>query len=168
MEVGIRLLAQHLMLDSYNTAYLSKASYIRLKQITPPGIYKLVVKDVNKVTQPETNKPAITPLLKKPEPRPGQASYHTVRPGETLYRIAKKYDLTLDELRALNDISGNEIENGQVLKVNPYNIENESNETDNDSTGALSDTLRRQDTFSFSKLDSSGPRHSAEFEPQLQ
>ena len=159
MEVGIRLLAQHLMLDSYNTAYLSKASYIRLKQITPPGIYKLVVKDVNKVTQPETNKPAITPLLKKPEPRPGQASYHTVRPGETLYRIAKKYDLTLDELRALNDISGNEIENGQVLKVNPYNIENESNETDNDSTGALSDTLRRQDTFSFSKLDSSGIRN---------
>ena len=30
--------------------------------------------------------------------------YHTVRPGETLYRISLKYDITVEELRRLNKI----------------------------------------------------------------
>jgi uncharacterized protein involved in exopolysaccharide biosynthesis/LysM repeat protein len=158
MEVGIRLLAQHLMLNNYNPAYISKSSYIRLKQITPPGIYKLVVKDLNKVPKTVAENPAVKPTRKNSGPGVDQQTYHTVKPGETLYRIAIKYHLSLDELRALNDLSGNEIENGQVLKVNPYSVEEESNETFHDSI-AKSDSSHSQDTFSFSKLDSSSMRN---------
>jgi LysM repeat protein len=35
--------------------------------------------------------------------------YHEVRPGETLYRIAKTYGFSVDELCRLNDISPDEI-----------------------------------------------------------
>jgi LysM repeat protein len=42
--------------------------------------------------------------------------YHEVKKGETLYRIAKQYGITVDELRRLNKLSPNEpIEIGQKL-----------------------------------------------------
>ncbi len=48
--------------------------------------------------------------------------YHEVKPGETLYRIAKTYGLSVDELCRLNDISPDEIgdiQPGQRLLVSP-------------------------------------------------
>lgn len=40
---------------------------------------------------------------------------HTVQKGDTLYSIGKKYGTTVEELRALNGISGNDIKIGQKL-----------------------------------------------------
>lgn len=45
------------------------------------------------------------------------ASTHTVKAGDTLFRIAKNNGLTLSELKALNDLTSNNIRVGQVLKV---------------------------------------------------
>ena len=45
------------------------------------------------------------------------ASTHTVKSGDTLFRIAKNNGLTLSELRALNGLTSNTIRVGQVLKV---------------------------------------------------
>ena len=45
--------------------------------------------------------------------------YYAVQNGDTLYSIAKKYALTVDELRDLNDISrGEKLHRGQKLRVN--------------------------------------------------
>jgi len=45
-------------------------------------------------------------------------SYHEVKKGETLYRIAKQYGITVDELRRLNKLPPNQpIEIGQKLLV---------------------------------------------------
>jgi LysM repeat protein len=43
--------------------------------------------------------------------------YHTVKSGESLYYIAKKYGVTLADLNKWNSISNNAIKIGQVLKV---------------------------------------------------
>ena len=43
---------------------------------------------------------------------------YTVQAGDNLYRIALKHNMTTEELKAKNGISGNEITVGQVLKVN--------------------------------------------------
>ena len=43
---------------------------------------------------------------------------YTVQAGDNLYRIALKHNMTTEELKAKNGISGNEISVGQVLKVN--------------------------------------------------
>ncbi len=42
---------------------------------------------------------------------------HTVKSGETLYSIAQKYGLSVEQLKKLNNLSGNEIRVGQVLKI---------------------------------------------------
>lgn len=44
-EVGIRLLAQHLMMKTYDSKYISKESFISLHKTTPSYILKLIDKD---------------------------------------------------------------------------------------------------------------------------
>jgi LysM repeat protein len=46
--------------------------------------------------------------------------YHTVKKGETLYRISKKYGISVNELRKLNKLSADQpIRIGQKLLVSP-------------------------------------------------
>lgn len=44
---------------------------------------------------------------------------HTVKKGDTLYSISKKYNLTVKELQAINGMSGTELSIGQVLNIQP-------------------------------------------------
>ncbi|MDQ7040082.1 MAG: LysM peptidoglycan-binding domain-containing protein [Rhodothermus sp.] len=44
-------------------------------------------------------------------------AYHTVRPGETLWDIARRYGLSITQLRRLNDLRTNIIRPGQRLRV---------------------------------------------------
>jgi LysM repeat protein len=49
-----------------------------------------------------------------------EKQYHTVQKGDTLYRISKKYGISVDELRKLNNLSGNQaLRAGQKLQVSP-------------------------------------------------
>lgn len=58
-----------------------------------------------------------------PPPKPAVSSekrYHTVKRGETLYGISKKYGISEEELRKLNDLSaGQPLRIGQKLLVPP-------------------------------------------------
>ena len=47
------------------------------------------------------------------------AATHTVVRGDTVYNIAKRYQITQDNLRAWNNIADNTISVGQVLRVKP-------------------------------------------------
>lgn len=42
---------------------------------------------------------------------------HRVAQGDTLYSISKKYNTTVDEIKKLNNLSGNDISIGQLLRV---------------------------------------------------
>lgn len=48
--------------------------------------------------------------------------YYTVVKGDTLYGIANRYGLTVDELKKLNNLTSNIISIGQQLLVSPNNI----------------------------------------------
>jgi LysM repeat protein len=49
-----------------------------------------------------------------------EKQYHTVRKGETLYRISKKYGISVGELRKLNNLSADQpLRAGQKLLVSP-------------------------------------------------
>ncbi|MSQ00605.1 MAG: LysM peptidoglycan-binding domain-containing protein [Myxococcales bacterium] len=52
-----------------------------------------------------------------PTPSPGPVRTHTVRSGDTLSGIAAKYDVSVAQLQALNDLQGDTILSGQKLKV---------------------------------------------------
>lgn len=56
------------------------------------------------------------PIASVPVVKPAYGTY-TVEKGDTLYSISKKHNLTVDQLMQLNEISGNAISIGQVLKV---------------------------------------------------
>ena len=45
---------------------------------------------------------------------------HTVQPGETLYRLSKKYKISVDDLKKIIGLEINDIYPGQVLFVQPY------------------------------------------------
>ena len=70
----------------------------------------------------EVSQPA--PPASAPPPRslskPGAGRVHTVAPGENLYRIALRYNLSMDELRRLNNLKPDQsIQVGQKLNVAP-------------------------------------------------
>ncbi len=44
-------------------------------------------------------------------------SIHVVQPGDTLWRISKQYGVSVDNLRAANQIEGDTIQPGQVLRL---------------------------------------------------
>jgi len=52
---------------------------------------------------------------------------YTVLRGDTLYSIAQKYGITVDELKSYNNITGNTLQIGQVLQIPMKEIEEENN-----------------------------------------
>ena len=52
--------------------------------------------------------------MTSPEP---SGNTYTGKAGDNLYRIALNHNMTTEELKALNGISGDEISVGSVLKV---------------------------------------------------
>jgi LysM repeat protein len=73
-------------------------------------------------TRPVTEtRPAIPPAEDRERSlvieRRGGSAYYTVRPGDTLYRIASRHNMTINELRSLNNLTGDAINVGQELLV---------------------------------------------------
>jgi LysM repeat protein len=63
--------------------------------------------------QPASGGGSATPTAPAATP----AGYHTVIKGDTLYNISKRYGLSVDQLRALNNMTTNDIKIGQLMKV---------------------------------------------------
>lgn len=64
--------------------------------------------------------PPSTPTLdtvSAPVPTAAEAVYHTVRSGETLFAIARRYNITVAEIQRLNNMSTTTIRTGQRLRV---------------------------------------------------
>jgi LysM repeat protein len=79
----------------------------------------------NSTTKPENQgtdikpKPSTKPIEPKPStPTTPDVQYHTVEKGETLYSISKRYGLTVDNLKKLNNLTDNNIGLGQKLRLN--------------------------------------------------
>jgi LysM repeat protein len=67
----------------------------------------------------QMEKPQAQPPAHK-EPAQAKAQIHEVRPGDTLYGVASKYGITLDQLLRLNNLKKNAaIQPGQKLLISP-------------------------------------------------
>jgi membrane-bound lytic murein transglycosylase D len=73
---------------------------------------------VEKSETPSANKDQVIPNVEitKPAKEESQFIIHTVVQGETLYRLSKMYDISIDTLKAWNDLSQG-LKVGQVVKV---------------------------------------------------
>lgn len=54
---------------------------------------------------------------------PTETNTYTIKVGDTLYSIANKYGMAVDELKKLNNLNNNILTIGQILKVNYHNNE---------------------------------------------
>lgn len=61
--------------------------------------------------------PEAAPQQPAAKAQPEAATYHTVRSGDTLGAIARRYGVSVDQLRRLNELRGNTIRPGQRLRV---------------------------------------------------
>lgn len=53
----------------------------------------------------------------RPRPSDGSVIIHTVEPGQTLFRISQIYDVTVDQIKAWNNLRDNLISIGQELTI---------------------------------------------------
>lgn len=79
---------------------------------TPPSKQVMVVPDTLKISTPSVNTnpasdPNTTPVFKP--------SSYTVKQGDTLYNISKRFNISVDEIRQLNNITDAGIKIGQKL-----------------------------------------------------
>lgn len=58
-----------------------------------------------------------TPVAETSQAVADNSDYYVVTKGDTLYSISKRFNLTVDELRRLNDLADNAISIGQNLKI---------------------------------------------------
>ena len=82
------------------------------------------LKDLNKLT---SNTLSIGQQLVVSEGNAGTLDTYTVKAGDTLYSIAKKYGLTVSELKQLNNLTSDILSIGQVLNISNSNTSLPSN-----------------------------------------
>ncbi|MFH1161098.1 MAG: LysM peptidoglycan-binding domain-containing protein [bacterium] len=135
-EVSVRLLVQHLMLDHYDPKYIQQENYEELMATVPPDILQIVRKYKRSQKQQqyykppqktsyfntdESEDPAASPSVKDASDlssgHKNSPDFHIVNRGETMYSIAKKYHVNIEELMNLNSLRSYEVAAGQRIRI---------------------------------------------------
>jgi LysM repeat protein len=89
---------------------------------------------------------------KKKKESGSSAKTHTVKSGDNLYNIAKKYNISVDQLKEWNDLSSNRLDRGQKLFVS----ETQNSSTQNNRQTDSRETAQNDDSNSSAQDISSG------------
>lgn len=82
--------------------------------------YNINVDELKKTNNLTTNNLSIGQKLtipKKQTEKPTVTTIYTVKKGDTLYQIAKKYNTTVNDIKQLNNLTNNLLSIGQELKI---------------------------------------------------
>ena len=78
--------------------------------------YQTTIEELKKINNLKTNNLNIGDILKIPETNEEYINY-IVQKGDTLYQIAKKYNVTVDNIKTLNNLTNNILTIGKMLKI---------------------------------------------------
>ncbi|MBQ2872492.1 MAG: LysM peptidoglycan-binding domain-containing protein [Bacilli bacterium] len=78
--------------------------------------YNITVDELKKLNNITSNLLSIGEKLKVPKTELGYIMY-TVQKGDSLYQISKKYNVTVNDIKSLNNITSNVLSIGQELKI---------------------------------------------------
>jgi len=137
-QVSVRLLVQHLMLDHYDPKYIQQENYEELLVDVPPDVVQIVRKYKRNQKQQQyyrppqktsyldddnNDNPTASPTVRDAGYKNNSRSqisqdYHIVNRGETMYAIAKRYRVSIENLMNLNDLQSYELATGQRIRVN--------------------------------------------------
>lgn len=84
------------------------------------------VDELKKLNNLTSNSLSLNQVLKLPTSNNDLSTTYTVKSGDTLYKIANQFGLSVNELKSINNLSTNNLSIGQVLKV--------KKDTNNDNT----------------------------------
>ena len=79
--------------------------------------YNTTVDEIKRLNNLKSDMLHIGQVLQIPLNSTNNYITYTVQSGDTLYSIAKRYNITVDELKRINNLSTNMISIGQVLKI---------------------------------------------------
>ena len=83
--------------------------------------YNTTVDEIKRLNNLSSNVLSIGQVLKIPSSsessNTGTTNTYVVKSGDSLYSIARKYNMTVDEIKKLNNLSSNLLSIGQVLKI---------------------------------------------------
>ena len=82
---------------------------------TNPGTV-VIPRPTPPVVRPNPNEAPVTPGTTPTQPN-GNAQFHTVAAGETLYAISRRYGMTVDALQRLNGLTTTNLSVGQQLRI---------------------------------------------------
>ncbi len=87
--------------------------------------FNTTVDEIKRLNNLTSNTLSIGQVLKIKEENLGENDYvtYTVKAGDTLYSIARNNNITVDELRKLNNLTSDILSIGQVLKIRAINVE---------------------------------------------
>jgi LysM repeat protein len=143
---------QKLWVGTGNASVAPKKVVEPVKPVDPPKQEIVVAKEPTpKVTEPTPVKPQVDPvkpveaegaggdqIATKVKPGPG---IHVVKPGETLFAIARTYGMDVSELRKINRLENATIKEGQALRVKA-----DANENPNQGTALIDALSQVQDS----------------------
>lgn len=81
-----------------------------------PAMPHLITEDVTAVVAVSTTTP-VPPKPTREAPATAAFFMHTVRPKETLYAIAKKYEVSMEDVKKWNDMATTDLKIGQQLRI---------------------------------------------------
>lgn len=96
--------------NSGSTATVNDAGYLEIEIVAPPVN--------NPAPAPAVIQPNATPVAPPENPHSQeQALYHQVVQGDTLWNIARRYNLDVDTLRQINNLVSDQIKIGMQLRI---------------------------------------------------
>ncbi len=119
-EIGVRLFAQGLTLQSWDPRYISRANYIRLHSTTPSYIMEMVVKkDTLTLASLLSKVPMVlndTANLKNKQ-HLLENNWYSVLQDETLFTLSKKFGTPVSDIMNWNSLTSTSLEPGQRIIV---------------------------------------------------
>lgn len=127
-----KLLSRNQMKEGQEAA-AGEILYLQGKRKTPVKIREMVIAKPADTTynnviyeDPKKNIATTEPVMPEdqfkvnvPDNKNDMAFFHTVQPGETLFSVAKKYNVKVEGIKELNKLPNNDIKTGMKLIVNP-------------------------------------------------
>ena len=110
---------QQIFIPKDTKSSVNKNVYVVKKGDTLFDIAKLkgvTVNEIKEANNLKTDTLQIGQVLNIPTPSSGEINY-IVQKGDNLYTIANKYDVTIDDIKKLNNLSTTTLQIGQILKI---------------------------------------------------
>ena len=85
--------------------------------------YNTTVDKLKEINNLNSNILSINQVLQLPTGDISDLSTYTVKKGDTLYSIARKFNLSVNELKSINNLTTDILSIGQVLNVKPSNVD---------------------------------------------